>query len=51
MNTLRCGPCQRIGPVFVKKSENYQTIKFIKVDVDELDDVAASCNVYVYYFI
>jgi len=40
-----CGPCQAIGPVFVSLSEKYSNVKFVKIDVDELQDVAQSCNV------
>jgi thioredoxin len=35
-----CGPCQRIGPVFAKMSEDYPDIKFIKIDVDEAEDLS-----------
>uniref|UniRef100_A0A3Q3E1Y0 Thioredoxin-like n=1 Tax=Labrus bergylta TaxID=56723 RepID=A0A3Q3E1Y0_9LABR len=37
-----CGPCKRIGPKFVeesKKPEN-QNVIFLKVDVDEAQDVS-----------
>ena len=30
-----CGPCQRIGPTFVKMAEDFPDCVFIKVDVDE----------------
>jgi thiol-disulfide isomerase/thioredoxin len=30
-----CGPCQRIGPEFVKMADAYPDCVFIKVDVDE----------------
>ena len=29
-----------IGPIFVEFSKDYKNIHFIKVDVDELDDVS-----------
>jgi thioredoxin 1 len=42
-----CGPCQHIGPVFEELSKNadYSSIIFLKVDVDELSDVAEECGV------
>ncbi|KAG5845570.1 thioredoxin-like [Anguilla anguilla] len=42
-----CGPCQVIGPKFKALSENpeYQNVVFLKVDVDEAQDVAASCSI------
>jgi len=36
-----CGPCRQIGPVFVVYSKTYTTVVFLKVDVDECEDVAA----------
>jgi len=35
-----CGPCKRIAPAVEQMSEKYQNVIFIKVDVDELEDVA-----------
>eukprot|EP00520_Triparma_pacifica_P002957 CAMPEP_0118654750 /NCGR_PEP_ID=MMETSP0785-20121206/12557_1 /TAXON_ID=91992 /ORGANISM="Bolidomonas pacifica, Strain CCMP 1866" /LENGTH=103 /DNA_ID=CAMNT_0006547433 /DNA_START=19 /DNA_END=330 /DNA_ORIENTATION=+ len=35
-----CGPCQMIAPIFAKLSDEYGGVNFVKVDVDELDDVA-----------
>ncbi|KIZ05547.1 Thioredoxin [Monoraphidium neglectum] len=40
-----CGPCQAIGPVFEKLSTEFTTVKFVKVDVDELQEVAGNCGV------
>ncbi|XP_056156473.1 thioredoxin [Lampris incognitus] len=42
-----CGPCQQIGPIFLamsKKPENKNVI-FLKVDVDEAQDVASHCGI------
>lgn len=35
-----CGPCRMIGPKFVAFEDQYPSICFIKVDVDEASDVA-----------
>ena len=35
-----CGPCKMVGPVVEKVSEKVPGVKFVKVDVDELGDVA-----------
>ena len=35
-----CGPCKMIGPIFEKLSTNYPKSKFIKVDVDEGEQIA-----------
>ncbi|KAJ5697744.1 Thioredoxin [Penicillium malachiteum] len=36
-----CGPCKAIAPAIEKLSETHENIKFYKVDVDELGEVAA----------
>ncbi|KXS18803.1 thioredoxin [Gonapodya prolifera JEL478] len=38
-----CGPCKMISPIFEKLSQDakYKNIQFVKVDVDELEGVAA----------
>jgi thioredoxin 1 len=41
----RCGPCKFIGPVFEKLSEENPEAVFVKVDVDDADDVAAKCGI------
>jgi thioredoxin 1 len=40
-----CGPCKTIAPVFADLSSRFTDIAFLKVDVDELEDVAAGCEV------
>jgi thioredoxin len=40
-----CGPCKAISPVFEQLSNKNPEIKFIKVDVDELKEVARTCKV------
>eukprot|EP00741_Cyanophora_paradoxa_P010786 tig00020539_g10428.t1 len=42
-----CGPCQRIGPVFVRFSEEAQfaDVVFLKVDVDECAELAQAQGV------
>jgi thiol-disulfide isomerase/thioredoxin len=38
---FRCGPCKFIGPIFEKMSDEMPEIDFIKVDVDEAEEIAA----------
>jgi thioredoxin 1 len=42
-----CGPCKMIGPIFEAHSSSgaYPNVIFIKVDVDEGEEIAAACNV------
>merc|ERR1712113_410159 len=40
-----CGPCKMIAPFFAELADKFTTIEFIKVDVDDLDDVAAECGI------
>ncbi|KAG7241509.1 hypothetical protein INR49_025553 [Caranx melampygus] len=42
-----CGPCQQIGPKFVACSNNpeYKDVIFLKVDVDDAQDVAQECEI------
>lgn len=40
-----CGPCKQIAPFVQKLSEQITDAKFVKVDVDEVTDVAAECGV------
>jgi thioredoxin 1 len=40
-----CGPCKRISPYLEKLSEELTDVVFIKVDVDELENVAREQNI------
>lgn len=40
-----CGPCRAIAPIFESLSEQYSNVVFVKVDVDDLADVASKCGI------
>jgi len=40
-----CGPCKRIAPEYVKLSEKYTDIVFLKVDSDESSTLSESFDV------
>lgn len=41
-----CGPCKMIAPAYeALANENYLNYNFVKVDVDEAEDVAADQNI------
>lgn len=40
-----CGPCKRIAPVFVEISEHFPSFQFVKVNVDEAEDIAGKFSV------
>ncbi|XP_029382093.1 thioredoxin b isoform X2 [Echeneis naucrates] len=42
-----CGPCKQIGPQFAEMSEKpeYKNVIFLKVDVDEAEDVSGHCGI------
>ena len=42
---VRCGPCQKIAPFFGELSGKHAGALFVKVDVDELDEVQAAAGV------
>lgn len=40
-----CGPCKQIAPFVDKLSKEFADAVFVKVDVDDVSDVAAECGV------
>jgi len=40
-----CGPCKMLGPVFEELSTEFKDIKFVKVNIDEEQDLASSFGV------
>ncbi|XP_032400038.1 thioredoxin b [Etheostoma spectabile] len=42
-----CGPCKQIAPAFEKESKDSanKNVIFLKVDVDEAEDVSAHCKI------
>ncbi|XP_074555288.1 thioredoxin b [Halichoeres trimaculatus] len=42
-----CGPCKAIGPRFeeLSKDPQNQNVIFLKVDVDEAEDVSSHCEI------
>lgn len=42
-----CGPCKMMHPIFEEIAYNYPEIKFIRVDIDENQDLAIKQNVQV----
>lgn len=40
-----CGPCKMIAPFFVELSIQHPEILFLKVDVDECEDIASALGV------
>ncbi|CCG82164.1 Thioredoxin-1 [Taphrina deformans PYCC 5710] len=40
-----CGPCKTIAPKVVEFSKEFPEVEFIKVDVDDLSDVAADYSI------
>lgn len=41
-----CGPCRMLGPVMEALSEEFKSAAFVKVNVDENGDLAASLGVF-----
>ncbi|KAF3904692.1 Thioredoxin-1 [Orbilia brochopaga] len=40
-----CGPCKQIAPHVESLAEEHTDANFVKVDVDEVADVAAECGI------
>jgi thioredoxin 1 len=40
-----CGPCKMLGPIFEKVAEEYENVDFVKVNVEEVGEVASKYNV------
>lgn len=40
-----CGPCKMIAPKFAELSDKFPDVKFLKVNVDEEDEIAAGFSI------
>ncbi|GAU99858.1 hypothetical protein RvY_10798 [Ramazzottius varieornatus] len=40
-----CGPCRQIGPKFEEFSSKYADVIFLKVDVDEAEDIPSEYEI------
>ncbi|KHJ94603.1 putative thioredoxin [Oesophagostomum dentatum] len=40
-----CGPCKIMGPKFHKLSNEYTSVVFVKVDVDESEDIVSRFDI------
>jgi len=40
-----CGPCQKIAPFYGELAKKYPNALFVKVDVDELEDISQNAGV------
>ncbi len=40
-----CGPCKMLGPVLEEVSKDYPDVEFVKVNVDENEDLAAEFGI------
>ncbi|KJH42011.1 putative thioredoxin [Dictyocaulus viviparus] len=40
-----CGPCKIIGPKFIKMAEEIKSVLFMKIDVDENEEIASRYDI------
>eukprot|EP00250_Pteridium_aquilinum_P031578 c43869_g1_i1 orf=211-567(-) len=40
-----CGPCRQMAPAFAELSKKFPQVVFLKIDVDEMQDITAQWNV------
>lgn len=40
-----CGPCRAFGPIYEKVSDNHPEITFIKIDIDENQQIAQEAGI------
>jgi len=40
-----CGPCRMLGPIFEELSKERDDIIFVKIDVDEAQEIASDYNI------
>jgi thioredoxin 1 len=40
-----CGPCKRIAPVYEELAKKFPRVTFLKVDVDESEDIASKFSI------
>jgi thioredoxin 1 len=40
-----CGPCQRIGPIYAGLEHTFPSITFLKVDVDDAEELSESYSI------
>ncbi|KAJ3439347.1 thioredoxin-like protein [Anaeramoeba flamelloides] len=40
-----CGPCQRIGPIFVEMSKEFEDVIFVKINVDSNPNMCDQCSI------
>jgi thioredoxin 1 len=41
----RCGPCRFIAPVFEKMAADMPDVEFVKVDVDNAEEISGLCGI------